>query len=58
MSSAPKSGSKPAGNHVNPDPAPEVAAITIDKATRQRGPVEEVIFKRMKQLGKKLVSCL
>ena len=55
MSSSSKSGSKPHGTHVNPDPTPEVAAIPTDKAARQRGPVEEVIFKRMKQLGKKLV---
>ena len=30
--------------------------VEISTVTRQRGPVEEVIARRMKQLGKKLVS--
>lgn len=53
MSSATASKSKT--SHVNPEPTPEVAGISAESSSRQRGPVEEVIAKRMKQLGKKLV---
>lgn len=45
-----------ATNHVNPAPVPEVSAIPAEGSARQRGPVEEVIAKRMKQIGKKLAS--
>lgn len=52
--------------HVNPSPVPEMSATGAGAGVgpaapaangeRQRGPVEEVIAKRMRQLGKKLVS--
>jgi hypothetical protein len=34
-----------------------VPSIPRERQDRQRGPVEEVIAKRMRQLGKKLVCC-
>ena len=44
--------------HINPSPVPEMSsAVPLDaNGERQRGPVEEVIAKRMRQLGKKLVG--
>lgn len=49
--------SSPSTTHVNPTSVPEMSAAALPNGgLRQRGPVEEVIAKRMRQLGKKLVS--
>jgi len=67
--SKPKKPVSPTVSHVNPTLASEMSSAAAVPTTvllngngnggeRQRGPVEEVIAKRMRQLGKKLVSCL
>ncbi len=65
----PQTSPSVSATHVNPAPGPETSATGADavlsiaavagtvneNGERQRGPVEEVIAKRMRQLGKKLV---